>query len=53
MYPNSARDEKGRLLVGAAIGATSDVMERSAALIEAGADVLALDSAHTGTRGIY
>jgi len=52
MYPNSARDEKGRLLVGAAIGATSDVMERSAALIEAGADVLALDSAHGHSRNI-
>ena len=46
VYPNSARDEKGRLLVGAAIGATADVLDRVAALVEAGADVLALDSAH-------
>ena len=46
MYPNSARDEKGRLLVGAAIGATADVLDRVAALTEAGADVLVLDSAH-------
>ena len=46
VYPNSARDEKGRLLVGAAIGATSDVLDRVAALTEAGADVLVLDSAH-------
>ena len=35
VYPNSARDEKGRLLVGAAIGVTSDVMDRVAALVEA------------------
>ena len=46
VYPNSARDERGRLLVGAAIGATADVMDRVAALVEAGADVLTLDSAH-------
>ena len=46
VYPNSARDEKGRLLVGAAIGATADVLDRVAALTEAGADVLVLDSAH-------
>jgi IMP dehydrogenase len=45
-YPNSARDESGRLLCGAAIGNTPDVLERVAGLIEAGADVLALDSAH-------
>ena len=35
VYPNSARDEKGRLLVGAAIGVTSDVLDRVAALVEA------------------
>jgi len=52
VYPNSARDEKGRLLVGAAIGATSDVMDRVAALVEAGADVLALDSAHGHSHNI-
>ncbi|HIS51181.1 MAG TPA: IMP dehydrogenase [Candidatus Onthomonas avicola] len=45
-YPNAARDSKGRLLVGAAIGATADVLDRVAALVEAGADVLCLDSAH-------
>ena len=52
VYPNSARDEKGRLLVGAAIGVTADVLERTAALVEAGADVLALDSAHGHSRNI-
>ena len=52
VYPNSARDEKGRLLVGAAIGATADVLDRVAALTEAGADVLALDSAHGHTQNV-
>ena len=46
VYPNSARDAKGRLLVGAAIGATADVLDRARALVDAGVDVLALDSAH-------
>ena len=46
VYPNSARDSKGRLLVGAAIGATADVLDRARALVDAGVDVLALDSAH-------
>ncbi|MCQ2416478.1 MAG: IMP dehydrogenase [Oscillospiraceae bacterium] len=45
-YPNSARDTSGRLLCGAAIGVTADILERAAALIEAKADVLVLDSAH-------
>ena len=52
VYPNSARDEKGRLLVGAAIGVTSDVLDRTAALVEAGVDVLALDSAHGHSHNI-
>ncbi len=45
-YPDSARDSAGRLLCAAAIGATADVLERAAALVEAGVDALALDSAH-------
>lgn len=45
-YPNSARDNNGRLLCGAAIGVTADVLERAGALIDAQADVLVLDSAH-------
>ena len=52
MYPNSARDEKGRLLVGAAIGATPDVLDRVHALVEAGVDVLCLDSAHGHSNNI-
>lgn len=45
-YPNSARDDKGRLLCGAAIGATPDVLERVAELVKVQVDVLVLDSAH-------
>ncbi len=52
VYPNSARDERGRLLVGAAIGATSDVIDRVAALVDAGADVLVLDSAHGHSQNV-
>ena len=51
-YPNSARDAGGRLLCGAAIGATGDVLERTAALIEAGVDVVTLDSAHGHNSGV-
>ena len=51
-YPNSARDASGRLLCGAAIGATKDVLERVAALVEAQVDVLVLDSAHGHNSGV-
>ncbi|MEG1857880.1 MAG: IMP dehydrogenase, partial [Pseudoflavonifractor sp.] len=52
VYPNSARDAKGRLLVGAAIGVTTDVLDRVAALVEAGTDLLVLDSAHGHSHNI-
>ena len=52
VYPNSARDDKGRLMVGAAIGVTADVLDRTRALVEAGADVLVLDSAHGHSHNI-
>ena len=45
-YPNSAKDAKGRLICGAAIGVTKDVVDRAGALIDAGVDFLVLDSAH-------
>ena len=45
-YPRSAKDSAGRLLCAAAIGATPDVLDRAGALIDAGVDVLVLDSAH-------
>ena len=51
-YPNSARDKNGRLLCGAAIGASADVLERVAALVESQVDVLVLDSAHGHNQGI-
>ncbi len=51
-YPNSARDDDGRLLCGAAIGATKDVLDRVAALVEAQVDVVVLDSAHGHNSGV-
>ncbi|MDD6269339.1 MAG: IMP dehydrogenase [Oscillospiraceae bacterium] len=51
-YPNSARDSRGRLLCGAAIGITADVLERAGALVEAQVDVLVLDSAHGHSKNI-
>ena len=51
-YPNSARDNNGRLLCGAAIGVTADVLDRAKALIDASVDVLVLDSAHGHSKNI-
>ncbi|UFA51446.1 IMP dehydrogenase [Deinococcus radiophilus] len=51
-YPNAAKDDLGRLRVAAAIGVSKDLMDRAAALVAAGADVLVLDSAHGHSRGI-
>ncbi len=51
-YPNAAKDEHGRLLCGAAIGVTADVVERAGALLNAGADFLVLDSAHGHSQNI-
>jgi IMP dehydrogenase len=48
-YPNASKDEKGRLRVGGAIGATGDFLERAAELVRTRADVLAIDSAHAHT----
>lgn len=45
-YPNSARDKNGRLLAGAAVGTAANTMERVAALVEAKADIIAIDTAH-------
>ncbi len=45
-YPNSAKDSRGRLLVGAAVGQSGDTMDRVKALVDAGVDVLSIDSAH-------
>ncbi len=51
-YPDSARDSRGRLLCGAAIGATGDILERAGALLAAQADILVLDSAHGHSKNI-
>jgi IMP dehydrogenase len=45
-YPNSAKDDQGRLLAGAAIGATGDFLERAQELVRRKVDVLAIDTAH-------
>lgn len=45
-YPNSAKDQKGRLLCGAAVGITKDSMLRVEALVNAKVDVISIDSAH-------
>ncbi|WP_240419744.1 IMP dehydrogenase [Paenibacillus periandrae] len=45
-FPNSAKDKQGRLLVGAAVGVSKDVMERAEALVTAGIDMIVVDSAH-------
>jgi IMP dehydrogenase len=51
-YPNAVKDSLGRLLVGAAIGVTPDLLDRVAALQHAGVDILCLDSAHGHSQGI-
>ncbi len=51
-YPNSCKDEQGRLRVGGAVGAEAGGMERVEALVEAGADVVTLDSAHGHAEGV-
>lgn len=51
-YPNSARDENGRLLVGAALGVTNDVLARAEKLIDAKVDAVVLDSAHGHSQNI-
>lgn len=52
-YPLSAKDEQGRLLCGAAVGITSNVMERVKALVEAKVDVIVIDSAHGHSANIF
>ena len=51
-YPNSARDARGRLLCGAAVGVTKDTMERVAALVDAKVDCIGLDTAHGHSEGV-
>lgn len=51
-FPNAAKDSKGRLLCGAAVGATADVMDRVDALVKVSVDVVTIDSAHGHHIGI-
>lgn len=51
-YPNSAKDEHGRLLAGAAVGATKDVLERIAVLVESKVDVVVIDTAHGHSQNV-
>lgn len=51
-YPNSAKDGRGRLLCGGAIGVSAEMLDRAGALVQAGVDVLVLDSAHGHSEGI-
>ncbi len=50
--PNSAKDARGRLLVGAAVGITADTLQRVEALVASSVDVITLDSAHGHSRGV-
>ena len=51
-FPNAAKDEKGRLLCGAAVGVTGNMMERVEALVKANVDVITLDTAHGHSKGV-
>ncbi|MFB4168745.1 IMP dehydrogenase [Virgibacillus sp. JSM 102003] len=51
-FPNSAKDEQGRLLVGAAVGVTGDSLKRIEKLVDAGVDVIVIDTAHGHSAGV-
>ena len=51
-FPNSAKDNQGRLLVGAAVGVTSDTMKRVDMLVKADVDVIVIDTAHGHSKGV-
>ncbi len=51
-YPNACKDKHGRLRVGAAVGVTPDTLERVEALVKAGVDVIAIDTAHGHSKGV-
>ena len=51
-YPNSAKDSSGRLLAGAAVGVTADMLERVSALVKAKVDVIVIDTAHGHSKGV-
>jgi len=51
-FPNAVKDNIGRLLVGAALGITKDLLDRAAALQSVGVDIVSLDSAHGHSKGV-
>jgi IMP dehydrogenase len=51
-YPNAAKDQHGRLMVAAAIGAGGDYLARARALVDAGVDALIVDTAHGHSQGV-
>jgi IMP dehydrogenase len=51
-YPNSCKDSRGRLRVGAAVGVAEDLMARASALVEVGVDLLVIDSSHGHSKGV-
>lgn len=51
-FPDAAKDSRGRLLCGATVGVTTDMMERVAALVKAGVDVITVDTAHGHSLGV-
>lgn len=51
-HPNAGKDAFGRLLVGAALGITADMLDRAAALQQVGVDIVTLDSAHGHSKGV-
>ncbi|MGO2132702.1 MAG: IMP dehydrogenase [Halomonas sp.] len=51
-FPNAAKDDDGRLLVGAAVGTGADTPDRVAALVDAGVDVVIVDTAHGHSKGV-
>jgi IMP dehydrogenase len=51
-HPNACKDEFGRLRVGAAVGVTADILDRVAALLKAGVDVISIDTAHGHSKGV-
>lgn len=51
-FPNAAKDERGRLLSGAAVGVTADMMDRVQALVNVDVDVITIDTAHGHSKGV-
>ena len=52
IYPNAAKDKQGRLLAGAAVGVTMDIMDRVDALVKSKVDVITIDTAHGHSQGV-